>query len=168
MKRQIKCILALLLIFAVMVMPAFAATGEEGVKVVDGNGNEKTGSVKHVYDKKDSDEYEDINDFFESASNEDSDAAVDELFPSMGQGVGAVKQVKPIWNPAKFTTWFVIGLAVIIGVLTFAGHFLKANIGSVADKVKWVIAGQKGMFISGLLLLVFIIYLSVIKFIAHF
>lgn len=140
MKRLIKCILASLLIFAVMVMPAFAATGD----------------------------YEDINDFFESASNEDSDAAVDELFPSMGQGVGAVKQVKPIWNPAKFTTWFVIGLAVIIGVLTFAGHFLKANIGSVADKVKWVISGQKGMFISGLLLLVFIIYLSVIKFIAHF
>ena len=117
MKRQIKCILALLLIFTVMVMPAFAVKDSD-------------------------DDYGDINDFFESVSNEDSDAAVDELFPSMGQGVGAVKQVKPIWNPAKFTTWFTIGLAVIIGVLTFAGHYLKANIGSVADKVKWVVAGH--------------------------
>ena len=93
MKRQIKCILALLLIFAVMVMPAFAVKDSD-------------------------DDYGDINDFFESVSNEDSDAAVDELFPSMGQGVGAVKQVKPIWNPAKFTTWFVIGLAVITKCLS--------------------------------------------------
>ena len=125
--------------FAVMVMPAFAATGD----------------------------YEDINDFFESASNE-TQTRQSTNYSQVWQGVGAVKRVKPIWNPAKFTTWFVIGLAVIIGVLTFAGHFLKANIGSVADKVKWVISGQKGMLISGLLLLVFIIYLSVIKFIAHF
>lgn len=162
MKRQIKCIFGLLLIFAVMVMPAFAE-GEENIKIVDANGNVKNESAKSSDGN-----YEDINDFFETASEEEQDNAINDLIPSLSEGVGALSKFKPVWNPAKFTTWFIVGAAVVVGIIAFAGNYTKASAGTLFDKVKWVLGGQKGMFLSGLLLIIFIVYLSVVKFLAQF
>lgn len=153
MNRQIKNIFGLLLIFAVMVMPVFAATGEENVRIVDGS---KESKIERVEEKQE----------------EKTDGAVPKSdgfnrllqFPS--DGVDTVLNFGPLEKATLKIVGLFVGGSVILTILAFAANNGRISLGSILGNWKAMVSGRNMMIWVFLGFCGFLLALAMMKYVS--
>lgn len=153
MNKQIKCILGLLLIFAVMVMPAFAATGEEDVKII---GNSGESSIKRVDDANEE----------KSDSNLSDSEGFNALLQAPINGVNTIMGFAPLEKASLTTSGIFIGGSIILTVIAFAANNGRISLGSILGNWRTMISGRNMMLWVFLGFCGFLLALAMMKYVS--
>ena len=148
-------ILAVFLIITMMMMPAMAATGEDTVKIIDSDGNEKTNAVSNQDDETDTDEEDDIT----------GSEGFNKLLSAPISGVDYLMEMGPTEKLVLLVVGVVIGGSIVLTIISFAVNNGRISWGSIFGKYPTMLQGRNWMAFVFLGFLGFLFALALMKYI---
>jgi len=132
---KLRQIVILLCLFAYLMMPAMAATGEDGVTII-----KKDGSDSNI-EKKDSSEEEDSIWDVNTTNSE----GFNKLFMAPVTAVGYLMNVPPIETTVLILLGIVFGGSFVLTLLSLATNNGRVATGGILNKLKMMTTGKDNM-----------------------
>ncbi len=151
-------ILIAFLIVAMFVMPALAATGEDGVKIIGADGKEKTNAVSS----------QDTNDESKESESADEDITgsdgFNKLLSAPIKGVDYLLGLGPTETLVLWVVGIAIGGSIVLTIISFAVNNGRISWGSIFGKYQTMLQGRNWMAFVFLGFLGFLFALALMKF----